>query len=98
MKTSINETVTNKLISIRSVLVAVDLSERCEATAFYAAKIAKCFDARLTLVNVYEPVPLCEYASETTFTVLDEQREDLQKLLDQLTRKIQTMGVICTSA
>jgi nucleotide-binding universal stress UspA family protein len=50
------------------------------------------------IVHVYEPVPLCEYASETNFTVLEEEREDLQKLLSQLTRKIQTSGVMCTSA
>jgi nucleotide-binding universal stress UspA family protein len=83
---------------IRKILVAVDLSEHSEATALYAAEIAKGFGARLMIVHVYEPVPLCEYASETTFTVLEEEREDLQKLLDQLTRKIQTTGVICTSA
>jgi hypothetical protein len=50
------------------------------------------------IVHVYESVPLREYAGETTFTVLEEEREDLQKLLNQPTRKIQTSGVICTSA
>jgi nucleotide-binding universal stress UspA family protein len=69
MKASAKETVTNQLPSIRRVLVAVDLSDHSEATALHAAKIAKCFDARLMIVHVYEPVPLCEYASETTFTV-----------------------------
>jgi universal stress protein A len=98
MKTSAGETLKNKLVSIRRVLVAVDLSERSEATAFYAAAIAKSFDARLTIVHVYEPVPLCEYTSETTYTVLEEEREDLQELLDQLTEKIRRTGVICGSA
>jgi nucleotide-binding universal stress UspA family protein len=96
MKTSANERVTKKLLPIRSVLVAVDLSERSEATAFYAAKIAKSFDARLTIAHVYEPVPLCEYASETSLTVLEEQREDLEELLTQLTAKIQKTGAICS--
>ena len=98
MKTLAHETVTNQLPSIRKILVAVDLSEHSEATAFYAAEIARCFDARLMIVHVYEPVPCCEYASEATFNVLEEEREDLQKRLGQLTRKIQTRGVICTSA
>jgi hypothetical protein len=69
-----------KFVSIKKVLVAVDLSEQSEATATYAAELAKCFGASLTLVHVHDPVPLYEYASETTCTVLDEQREDLQKL------------------
>src|ERR1700680_128511 len=98
MKISANETVTNKVQSIRKILVAVDLSNHSEATAFYAAEIAKCFAARLMIVHVYEPVPLCEYASETTLSRLEEEREDLEKQLDQLTRKIQTSDVICTSA
>jgi nucleotide-binding universal stress UspA family protein len=98
MKTSANESVTNQIPSIRKILVAVDLSEHSEATAFYAAEIAKCFDARLMIVHVYEPVPMSEYTCETTFTVLEEEREDLQKLLNQLTRKIQASGLICTSA
>jgi len=89
---------TNLFVPIRRVLVAVDLSDGSEATAAYAAKIAECFDASLTIVHVYEPVPICEYASESTFTVLEEQRDDLQKLLDQLTSKLQTTGLVCTSA
>jgi universal stress protein A len=98
MKTSANETRTNRLASIGSILVAVDLSEHSEATSFYAAAIAKNFDAHLTIVHVYEPVPLCEYASETTYTLLEKQREDLEELLDRLTKKIQTTGLICRSA
>jgi universal stress protein A len=98
MKTPAKETVTNQLTSIQRVLVAVDLSDDSEATATYAAEIAKSFAARLTIAHVYEPVPLCEYASETTFTVLEEAREGLEKLLDQLGRKIQATGVICSSA
>jgi universal stress protein A len=98
MKASADERPTNKSVSIRRVLVAVDLSEHSEATAINAAAIAKSFDARLTIVHVYEPVPLCEYASETTYTVLENEREDLQDLLVRLTKKIQTTGVICESA
>jgi len=98
MKSSANETLTNGLVTIRRILVAVDLSEHSEATASYAAAIAKSFGARLTIVHVYEPVLLCEYASETTYTVLEKEREDLQDLLDRLTEKIQTTGVTCGSA
>jgi universal stress protein A len=88
----------NKFVSIQKVLVAVDLSDHSEATATYAAELAKCFDASLTLVHVYEPVPLYEYASETTCTVLDDQRDDLQNLLEELTQKVQKIGLVCDSA
>ena len=69
MKTLANEAVTEQLPSVRKILVAVDLSERSEATAFYAAEIAKRFEACLMIVHVYQPVPLGEYACESTFTV-----------------------------
>jgi hypothetical protein len=38
-----------------------------------------------------------EYASETTNTLLEEQHDDLQKMLEQLTRKLQTSNSNCTS-
>jgi nucleotide-binding universal stress UspA family protein len=86
-----------KFVSIKKLLVAVDLSEQSEATAAYAAELAKCFGASLTLVHVHDPVPLYEYASETTCTVLDEQREDLQKLLNELTERVRKLGLVCRS-
>ena len=88
---------TPKLLSIKKVLVAVDLSEQSEATATYAAELAKCFGAPLTLVHVHDPVPLYEYAGETTCTMIDEQREDLEKLLDELTQKVRKLGLVCRS-
>jgi universal stress protein A len=86
-----------KFVSIKKVLVAVDLSEQSETTATYAAQLAKRFGASLTLVHVHDPVPLYEYASETTCTVLDEQREDLQKLLNELTQQVRKLGLVCRS-
>jgi nucleotide-binding universal stress UspA family protein len=83
-----------KFVSIKKVLVAVDLSEQSEATTTYAAELAKYFGASLTLVHVHDPVPLYEYASETTCTVLDEQREDLQRLLNELTQRVRKLGLV----
>ena len=97
MNTLEEKDVQPKLVSIKKVLVAVDLSEQSEATATYAAELAKCFGASLTLVHVHDPVPLYEYASETTCTVLDEQREDLQRLLDELTQQVRKRGLVCRS-
>jgi nucleotide-binding universal stress UspA family protein len=87
----------DRSLSIGKVLVAVNLSDHSEATTTYATEIAKIFAASLTIGYVYQPVPLCEYASETTFTVLEDQRRDLQKMLQRLTQKAQKRGVICQS-
>ncbi len=84
-----------KLSLLNKVLVAVDLSEHSAATASYAAELANCFGASLTLVHVHDPVPLYEYASETTCTILDEQRDDLCKRLRGLTERLRKMGVAC---
>jgi nucleotide-binding universal stress UspA family protein len=97
MKTLEAATFTNKSVSIQKVLVAVDLSAHSEETASYAAEMAKCFDASLTIVHVHEPVAVYECASETTYTLLDDQRRELQKRLDELTRKIKTIGLACQS-
>jgi nucleotide-binding universal stress UspA family protein len=91
------EASTNRSLSIGKVLVAVDLSDHSEATAIYAAEIALFFQASLTIVYVYQTVSFCEYASETTFTVLEDQRRDLEGMLNLLTQKVQKRGVICES-
>jgi hypothetical protein len=45
-----------------STVHVVSLAEQSEATATYAAELAKCFGASLTLDHVHDPVPLYEYA------------------------------------
>jgi nucleotide-binding universal stress UspA family protein len=91
------EASSDKSLSIRKVLVAVNLSDHSEATIIYAAEVAKFFDASLTVGYVYQPVPLCEYVSETTFTVLEDQRRALQRMLQILTQKARKIGVVCES-
>jgi len=95
MKALQAETGESKLRLLNKVLVAVDLSENSATTATYAAQLAKCFGASLTLTHIHEPVPLYEYASETTCTILDEQRDDLCKRLRGLTEQVRKMGVAC---
>lgn len=76
------------------MVVAVDLSDHSEATARYAAEIARCFSASLSVVYVYEPVPLGEYVCESTFTILEEERDRLCKLLGELAQKVKPNGLI----
>jgi nucleotide-binding universal stress UspA family protein len=92
------EASTNSSLSIGKILVAVNLSEHSEATVTYAAEIALFFQASLTIVYVYRIVPFCEYANETTLTVLEDQRRDLQRMLNVLAQKVQQRGVVCESA
>jgi nucleotide-binding universal stress UspA family protein len=92
------ETQKDKSVSIKKVLVAVDLSDRSAATAWYAAQIARSFGASLTVVHVYQPVALCEYASETTCTVLDNERDQIQKMLAELARQVSVPDLVCKSA
>jgi nucleotide-binding universal stress UspA family protein len=97
MKISEAETRTNRYVSIQKLLVAVDLSRHSNATATYAAEIAKSCAASLTTVYIYEPVPLCDYTREATYSLIESQCEDSQKLLDERTKKIQKTGVVCDS-
>jgi nucleotide-binding universal stress UspA family protein len=93
MKTLETETLVHQIVSIKKVLVAVDLSHHSEATAFYAAGIANQFGATLTIVHVYEPVPLSEYTCESTFTLLDNQHDCLEKILEEIAQKVRRLGV-----
>ena len=97
MKTLEAKMLANKLTSIEKVLVAVDLSDHSKATVFYAAEMARSFAASLTIVHVHQPVALYECTSETTCTLLDDQRRDLEKRLEELKRQVGETGVACES-
>jgi universal stress protein A len=98
MKTLEAETPINKFESIRKILVAVDLSHHSSETACYAAELAKRLHASLTIAHVYEPVPVYNSAPETIYPLIDDLCVSLQKLLDELTQKVQRSGVVCESA
>ena len=63
----------------------------------YAAELAKSFDAFLTIVYVYKPAPLYDYAKDTTYKKIEDQREELQTLLNELTQRVQKTGLVCDS-
>src|ERR1700726_3103349 len=95
MKSSNSATPAKTSVLLRKMVVAVDLSDHSEATARYAAGIARCFSASLTVVYVYKPVPLGEYVCESTFTILEEERDRLCKLLGELAQKVKPSGLMC---
>jgi universal stress protein A len=83
--------------SIKKILVAVDLSDHSKATVSYAAEISKSFDATLSIVHVHEPVALYECVNETTYTLLDDQRRELFKRLNELKQNVRKSGLVCES-
>ena len=95
MKSSKAATPTKTSALLRKIVVAVDLSNHSEATARYAAEIARCFSASLNVVYVYEPVPLGEYVCESTLTILEEERDRLCSLLSELAQKVKPSGLLC---
>jgi nucleotide-binding universal stress UspA family protein len=95
MKSSKTATPTKTPAILRKVMVAVDLSDHSEATARYAAEIARSFGASLSVIYVYKPVPLGEYVCESTLTILEEERDRLSKLLGELAQKVKVNGLIC---
>ena len=95
MKSSKAASPTKTSVFFRKMVVAVDLSDHSEATARYAAELASCFSASLSVVYVYAPVPLGEYVCESTFTILEEERDRLCKLLGELAEKVKPSGLRC---
>ncbi len=97
MKTLGAETPINTPTSIRKVLVAVDLTEYSAATGKYAAEIAKCFDAALTIVHVYAPDRLYEFGGEPVVVLLEEQQADYQRQLNSLREELTKTVPRCDS-
>jgi nucleotide-binding universal stress UspA family protein len=70
------------------ILVAVDLSKHSEATALFAARVAKSFDADLMVANVFPPEPRYDFVGEGTFRAFERRRHKRATRLDQLTKKV----------
>jgi len=83
-------------LSIKKILVAVDLSPRSEQTADYAAELAKHFGAHLTLVHVLSPKEATEVTSAKDNT-FDEPTISPQEQLENLARKIRRMHPSCSA-
>jgi nucleotide-binding universal stress UspA family protein len=97
MKTLEAERLEDRLVSIRRVVVAVDLTKHSEATAHYAAEIAKCFNASLYLAHVFASEPFYEFGSEGSYNLIDQRRRELRAELDDLTEQVQKLVPLCQS-
>jgi len=70
------------------ILVAVDLSKHSEATALFAARVAKAFDADLTVAHVFPSEPRYDFVGEGAFRAFERRRHKRATRLDQLTKKV----------
>jgi nucleotide-binding universal stress UspA family protein len=97
MKVLETEKSSHKLVPIKKVLVAVDLTQHSEATARYAAQIAKWFNASLYIAHVFSRRPSSEFESEGAHSVIDQERRDLRARFDQLTEQMHQLVPVCES-
>jgi nucleotide-binding universal stress UspA family protein len=97
MKILKTERSADKLVSIKKVVVAIDLTRHSEATAHYAAQIAKWFSASLCIAHVFLPTPLSEFGSQCAYNEIDQERREPRARLDQLTEQVRQLVPLCES-
>jgi nucleotide-binding universal stress UspA family protein len=83
---------------MRKILVAVDLTEHSKLTISYAAKIAKCLNASIVLVHVFEPEPFLEIPKDHSYQLVERLCRDSETHLLHLTNTVRDMQVPCESA
>jgi nucleotide-binding universal stress UspA family protein len=92
------ESVKKSAVSIHKILVAVDLTEHSKSTISYGAQIAKCLDASIVLVHVFQPEALFEFPNEHSYQLAEQERRDCEMRLVDLTEAVEDMKVACESA
>jgi nucleotide-binding universal stress UspA family protein len=85
-------------ISLKTILVAVDLSPHSETTARYAVDIAKFFGASIVLVHVHVPIEVNEFVTEGSFEAMSRQRRHAQELLTGLADTVRESHPACQEA
>jgi nucleotide-binding universal stress UspA family protein len=71
-------------VSIKKIVVAVDLSAHSRKTAAYAAQFAKSFGASLTLVHAFAPERITEFTTEEIHERYESEMQDTARDLDKL--------------
>ena len=71
-------------VSIKKIVVAVDLSAHSRKTAAYAAQFAKSFGASLTLVHAFSPERITEFTTEEIHERYESEMQDTARDLDKL--------------
>lgn len=82
-------------ISLKNILVAVDLSPHSEATARYAATIARRFGASILLVHVHAPIEISEFVGEDGYEAMERHRLHAREALSNLAGTIRDSYPAC---
>jgi nucleotide-binding universal stress UspA family protein len=76
------------LLNLKTIVVAVDLSRHSEATALFAASVARRFGAKLRVVHVFSPSPAAEFGRAADHPSLKDNQQEAEKHLSALTAKV----------
>jgi nucleotide-binding universal stress UspA family protein len=76
------ETISKEIdLSLRKILVPVDLTEHSEKTASYAVALAKAFNATLIFVHVFAPEAITEFTTDDVHAIYENERETAKQRL-----------------
>jgi len=83
---------------LETILVAVDASDQKHAVLLHAAEIARCFDAKLHVVSVYDLSQITEVKmSELVPEIFDTLEAETKKLLEGAQRLLDAWGMVSES-
>jgi len=95
MSTLVVEKAETNALTIRRIIVALDLTKKCEATLDNAAKLARRYHASLCVAYVFWPRLLSE---EERYYLIDKQQKEFRQELDQLVNQVRRITPWCKSA
>ena len=75
-------------LSYRNILVPVDFSEHTEKTVSHATKLAACFDAKLTLLHVFQTPEYASLPYQGTHLKVDELKAGFSIAEQQAAEKL----------
>jgi nucleotide-binding universal stress UspA family protein len=83
------------VLSVKTILVAVDLSPRSNRTVAYALSIARQFGASVRVIHVYVPPTAAEFGGQDMYRLLEKDRDDAERRLVSLVGQIQAAYPKC---
>src|ERR1700745_1043624 len=84
-----NQTITADInVTIRRIVVPVDLTEHSEKTASYAVALAKTFESAITFVHVFPPEAITEFTTEDVHSLYEQKRDIAKERLASFGKKI----------
>jgi nucleotide-binding universal stress UspA family protein len=95
MSTLAGEKAETKALTIRRIIVALDLTKKCLATLEHAAKFARRYQASLCVAYVFWPPLLSE---GERYYLADKQQKEFRQELEQPVNRVRRIVPWCKSA